>query len=192
MQFVSFLRRLTTVRSSDVVDGSVTRKRLADLSAATTDILRKHGIPAAWIAAETLSARTPSDQRGVHLRLVVRTTNPKLLHHVFALQQAIQARLAQRDAHCAQWLVGTSWRLELPAASKAGELPGPEFWQGSSGAAASAASTAPAAPVATAPRRAQPSAREIVSRKLAARDRAFASTTWESPDFLPTQPIGVL
>lgn len=111
----------------------------------------------------------------MHLRLVVKKAEPKLLVHMVALQRAIQVRLAQFDGSSSQWLAGTSWRFEVPPESETSNLPGPDFWQ-----------AGPAPAVAAARQK----MRDTVAQQLAARDRAFVRTTWESPDFLPTQPVG--
>lgn len=175
MRFISFLsgRRAGRATADAAVDR--TEQRLLALSSAVRDTLRKHGIPASWIGAETLPAKTPSELRGLHLRLVVKKAEPKLLIHLVALQRAIQVRLAQSDGHSSQWLVGTSWRLDVPLGTETSNLPGPDFWQSGAPPAVAAA---------------RQKMRDTVSQQLAARDRAFVRTTWESPDFLPTQPIG--
>jgi hypothetical protein len=175
MRFISFLSGRRSGRADTVPAVDSTEQRLLALSDAVRDTLRKHGIPASWIGAETLPAKTPSEFRGVHLRLVVKKAEPKLLVHLVALQRAIQVRLAQFDGRSSQWLVGTSWRLDVPLGSETSNLPGPDFWQSASPSAATAA---------------RQKTRDRVSQQLAARDRAFARTTWESPDFMPTQPIG--
>jgi hypothetical protein len=178
MQLMSFLRRPNKVPSARSVDEAMGKQRLAAISAAVGETMRMHGIPVPWVGAETLPARTPADQKGVHLRLVIRNADPKLLLHIHPLQEAILARLAQLDAQCAQWLMGTSWRLDVPLASQKCRLPGPKFWQGSSAQEpAGAPSTARPAPESPAASGVHVSAREIVSRQLAARDRAFARTT---------------
>jgi hypothetical protein len=175
MGFISFLwgRRAGPADPVPAVDS--TEQRLLALSGAVRDTLRKHGIPASWIGAETLPAKNPSEIRGVHLRLVVKKAEPRLLVHLVALQRAIQVRLAEFDARSSQWLVGTSWRLDVPLGSETSNLPGPDFWE-------------PVTPPAVAAARQK--MRETVSQQLAARDRAFVRTTWDSPDFLPTQPMG--
>lgn len=175
MRFLSFLsgRHAGRANTDPAVDS--TEQRLLALSGAVRDTLRKHGIPASWIGAETLPAKTPSELRGLHLRLVVKRAEPKLLMHLVALQRAIQVRLAQFDGRSSQWLVGTSWRLDVPLGSETSSLPGPDFWQAGSPPQVAAA---------------RQKMRDTVSQQLAARDRAFVRTTWESPDFLPTQPIG--
>jgi hypothetical protein len=175
MRFISFLagRRAGQRNTAPAVDS--TEQRLLALSGAVRDTLHKHGIPASWIGAETLPAKTPSEIGGVHLRLVVKKAEPKLLVHLVALQRAIQVRLAQFDGRSSQWLVGTSWRLDVPLGSETSNLPGPDFWQPGAAPAVAAA---------------RQKMRDTVSQQLAARDRAFVRTTEESPDFLPTQPVG--
>ena len=180
MKFLPFLRGRQDERGRRQ-NAASTEARLLALSRAVGDTLRKHGIPASWVGAETLPAKTPSEQKGVHLRLVVRNANPRLLVHLHALQRAIHTRLGHTDAQAAQWLMGTSWRLDVPLGSDTYELPGPEFWQGNFKGPVSR----PASGV-------QDAARDTVVRKLAMRDAAFTPTTWDSPEFLPTQPIAAM
>ena len=181
MKFVPFfLRRRQDERVRGQAAAS-TEARLLALSRAVGETLRKHGIPPSWVGAETLPAKTPSEQKGVHLRLVVRNANPRLLVHLHALQRAIQIRLGQSDAHAAQWLMGTSWRIDVPLGSDTSVLPGPEFWQRDFKGPASSSSSG-----------GQDSARERVERRLAMRDAAFTPTISDSPEFLPTQPVAAL
>ncbi|MBK6006589.1 hypothetical protein JJB11_10840 [Ramlibacter ginsenosidimutans] len=107
---------------------SVNERRRQVLSTAVADTLKSHGIPEYWIGAETLPSQG-MEGRGLHLRLIVRNTSPKLLANLFALQRAIQHRLSQVDALSAAWLAGTSWRIEVPFGIDQTELPGPEFWR---------------------------------------------------------------
>lgn len=175
MRLISFFSGRRGGRPDPLPEADTTEQRLLALCGAVRDTLRKHGIPASWVGAETLPAKTPSELRGVHLRLVVKNADPKLLVHLLALQRAIQVRLAQVDARSSQWLMGTSWRLDVPLGTETSALPGPDFWQASLPPAAAAA---------------RQKLRDAVSQQLSTRDRAFARTTWESPDFAPTQPIG--
>lgn len=152
--------------------------RLQVLSQAVAATLRRHGIPSAWVTAETLPARISAEQRGLHLRLVIRTTTPKLLTHVHALERAVRAQLLQLDPEAGNWLAGTSWRVDIPAGSDNTELPGPEFWQPHRRAKPSQPSVPAVA-----------SARELVTIRMNAGDEAFARTSWGAPDFGPTQPM---
>lgn len=180
MKFLPFLRGREDERTRGQKAPS-TEARLLALSRAVGDTLRMHGIPSSWVGAETLPAKTPSEQKGVHLRLIVRNANPRLLVHLHALQRAIHTRLSHTDAHAAQWLMGTSWRLDVPLGSDTYELPGPDFWQGKfKGPVSRPASGVP------------DSARDTVARQLAMRDAVFTSTNRDSPEFLPTQPIAAL
>jgi hypothetical protein len=122
-------RRPASRRRAPEAGRSVNEHRSHALSTAVADTLYSHGIPEWWIGAETLPSHKGSERRGMHLRLIVRNTNPKLLANLFALQKAIQARLSQMDALSAAWLSGTSWRIEIPFGIDQAELPGPEFWR---------------------------------------------------------------
>jgi hypothetical protein len=58
------------------------------LSLATHQALSKAGIPASWITAETSPAMSARNERGMHLRLVLRQRQPTLIDHGVALQSA--------------------------------------------------------------------------------------------------------
>lgn len=146
------------------------------LSTAIVDTLRTHGIPSAWLAAETFPAATPHNPSGVHLQIVVKTANPKLLVHIFALELAIRARLRQLDAHSHSWVAGTSWRIDAAGLENA-SLPGPAFWRN-----LPERQKAPAKEF---------DVRESLSRTIAAGDRAFARTAWQVTEFASTEPVPV-
>lgn len=145
------------------------------LSSAVRDTLLKHGIPPSWVGAETLPARTPSQKGGLHLRMVLRTADPKLLANMFPLERAIQVRLSQLAPDSRTWLMGTSWRIDVPLGSDTAELPGPAFWRTNRKNKSSA--TAAQGPL------------ERAAVALAVGDSAFASMRQETPEFHPTQPM---
>lgn len=146
---------------------------------AIRQVVTEHEIPPNWIGAETIPARAPSDKGGIHLRLVLRTADSRLLSSLVALERAIEVRLAQLDSQASNWMKGVSWRLDVPFDSAAGDLPGPDFWR----------LTPTPRTLAVQPLAAQ-EGRELLSRRLASRDRDFNRTVQEAPpDFLPTEPM---
>ena len=103
-----------------------------DLSAARRELLRRalrdtlnlHGIPAAWIGAETLTASSRgSAQKGIHWRLLIKHWNPDLLSHSVPFQQSLIKRLMSLDTTASSWLMGVSWQFALPDESVCPPMP---------------------------------------------------------------------
>lgn len=82
------------------------------IAMALRDTLRKHRLPEGCIAAEGLPASAVGGQRGLHLQLVFREWQPRLLAYVVALESAVKARLARLDPLSPSWITGVSWRFE--------------------------------------------------------------------------------
>lgn len=147
-----------------------TRREL--LSLAVRDTLRKHGIPTHWISAETHSAMTGNRVRGMHLRLVVREWQPKLLAYTVALQKAVQARLIRLDPLAPSWIAGVSWRFEVVDEAPCPELPAAHYWQ--------AAREEKAKPLGT---------RALLDALLSSREQNPRGLAEGSSDFRPTEPM---
>jgi hypothetical protein len=158
-----------------------TRRELVAM--AVNDTLRKHGIPPSWITAEASPATTLRKQRGLHLRLVVRQWQPRLLDHGVALQKSVRARIARLDPLSREWLTGVSWKLEPVDEAACPALPDPGYWRALRMPAAPREETAKVAAAA-------PSAQAALQRMLGARDQAFAAARRaEHDEFRPTQPM---
>lgn len=115
---------------------------------ALRETLRKHGIPATWITAETAPASTARRERGAHVRLAMREWRPELLPFTVALQKTVRARIARLDPAAADWLTGITWKFEPYDETRCPAMPGPEHWgplaAGTGGTAAGRAVRAPA------------------------------------------------
>jgi hypothetical protein len=94
------------------------------LRAALRDTLKRHGIPPAWIGAETLVAASRGvAQKGIHWRLLIKHWDPELLTCAVAFQQSLVNRLMSLDADSATWLMGISWQFALPDESVCPPMP---------------------------------------------------------------------
>lgn len=164
--------------SRPIRNPSLRRSRLDLLASAVQDTVLKHGIPQSWIATETFAVKTSSDLDGVHLRLIIKNAHPRLLTHLVALQRTIEFRLSRLDPQSGQWMMGTSWRVDVPPGADIADLPGPAFWQPEKSSTAQS-------PVAE-------SSRAQLARTLEGGDKAFARTTWDAPEFGPTLPMAHL
>jgi hypothetical protein len=164
-------------RANAIAQRQSTREsRRETLSIAVRQTLTAHGIPHAWLGAETLPASTSTEPNGLHLRLVIRHTHPDFLANLYSLERAIQAQLLQLDPQYTRWAMGTSWRIEVPLGTPFGDLPRAGFWR----------PTAPSLTQAVPPKM---TAKQRVAQAIQARDSAFAKTTMDAPEFSPTQPM---
>ena len=179
------------------------RKELVRVTVRET--LLHNGIPSAWIRADPLTTSAPGRDPGVHVRLVVKHWDARLMHHAVALQEHVEKRLLSLDPQAEHWLMGLSWQFDLDDVTHCPPLPHPGSWTSESGPAASARFAA-AAPPATAP--AQPSGdvisgptriaqaqpqpqgddrRQALERMLRERDGDFGG---DGSGFTRTQPMG--
>jgi len=90
--------------------------------------LNRHGIPAAWISAETLVTASRGGQKGIHWRLQIRHWDPRLLTHAVALQNSLILRVMAADPGAASWLMGISWQFALSDESPCPPMPNASFW----------------------------------------------------------------
>jgi len=143
------------------------------------ETLRKHGIPPAWIGAETLAAITGGRERGMHLRLVLRHWEPRLLVHTMAVENSVRARIRVLDPLSSTWLAGISWRFEIADDAPCPPLPDAGYWQ-----RLISNPPAPAVPDAQ-PKTPVPTARAVLERVFGSGDKA----RHDRVDFSPTQPM---
>lgn len=152
------------------------------LRMAVRDTLHKNGIPAAWIGAEILASPTPGRERGVHLRLLVKHWEPKILECAVALQQGVKARVLCLDPLSSAWITGISWRFDIADETVCPDLPDPAYWQ----------TFAPAAVEVRADSTSLITPRAVLERLLGSSDRVFAANdAGDGGDFTPTQPMAI-
>ena len=65
----------------------------------------------------------------MHLRLVVRHWDERLMNHASAFQKEVLSDLKQFEPQAATWLHGVSWQLEVDDSCPYTKLPGKSFWQ---------------------------------------------------------------
>lgn len=147
-----------------------TRRELTSL--AVRDTLRKHGIPAHWINAETHSTLGASRVRGIHLRLVVREWEPRLLAYTIALQRAIQARLIRLDPLSTAWMTGISWKFDVVDDGTCPALPPARYWE--------TVRESPIRPLA---------ARTLLDRLVDSAGGPSTEPSEDASDFRPTEPM---
>jgi hypothetical protein len=111
------------------------------------DTLNRTGIPTSWIGADLLAATSRGRAPGIHIRLLLKHWDPRLLLHAVAFEQAFRKRVATLDPGSEEWLLGISWQFSLADESPCPALPHPGTWTSSPASAAPAAGAArPSAP----------------------------------------------
>jgi hypothetical protein len=105
---------------------SATRREL--LRVVLRDTLSKHGIPMAWIGADVLTAVGKDREPGIHLRIVIKHWDPRLLECGVAFQKNVIKRAELFDPNVSTWLVGISWQFALADDSRCPPMPDPVSW----------------------------------------------------------------
>jgi hypothetical protein len=108
------------------------------------DTLTKHGIPSAWIGAEAMPSPGRQSEPTVHLKLVIKHWDPRLVTHTMAFQNSFAQRVALFDPLSSNWLSGISWQYALPEGSVVPEMPDPSAWANPAPAPAAAPADASA------------------------------------------------
>ena len=93
------------------------------------DTLLRHGIPAAWIGAEVLTAVAQDGGRGgLHVRLLLRHWDAELVICTFTLQESYHKGVLALDPLAGDWLLGMSWQFDLNNTGDCPPLPPPHVW----------------------------------------------------------------
>lgn len=116
----------STQSSKSAPTGATARREV--LTNALRDTLSRAGIPATWITADMLTAKSRAGESGIHWRLAIRHWDPRLLPHLVALQNALITRVHSFDPVAEQWLMGITWQLALEDESQCPPLPHPASW----------------------------------------------------------------
>ena len=167
-----------------------TRREL--LRVVLRDTFIKHGIPTAWVGAEMVQAMGRTREPGLHMRLLVRHWDPRLLTYGVALERSLAARVMVFDPTAVNWLAGISWQFSLQNEAACPPLPEPSSWN----ATVLAAVQAPALPAAAVELIAKTDARAELNRMFAETDAKKRKRYAEEPapgdkkpNFDSTQPM---
>ncbi len=88
-------------------------KRLELVRMLTRDMQRITGIPDGWIDSQVLLELGQSGQTLVHLRLIVRHWDERLLKYAVAFQRRLREEVERYEPEARQWLLSITWQYEV-------------------------------------------------------------------------------
>lgn len=95
------------------------------------DTLNRTGIPTSWLGADLLAATSRGREPGIHVRLLVKHWDPRLMLHGIAFETAYKKRVMTLDPLAERWLLGISWQFSLADESACPAMPHPGVWTSS-------------------------------------------------------------
>ena len=110
------------------------------------DTLNRTGIPTSWIGTDLLAATSRGREPGIHVRLLLKHWDPRLMLHGIAFENLFKKRVLILDPLAAHWLLGISWQFSLADEGGCPAMPHPGIWTSSIPDAALAAAELAAQP----------------------------------------------
>ncbi len=95
----------------------------------TRDTLRASGIPEGWIESMVQLELARDGQTYVHLRLVVKQWDVRLLKYTIAFQNRLMAEVERFDPTARDWLLSISWKYQVGDTCPFPDMPEPAVWQ---------------------------------------------------------------
>lgn len=163
------------------------------------DTMRRHGIPSDWIECRLLSVMSARRGPGMHVQLVVRQGDDRLLTYVHAFQESFLREVEKFEPKASEWIFSLSWQFEGKRLTSDRQMPPPSTW-GKEVALPAAPAQKPAARPARAPVSApapEPAPAEDAELEqdlkalFAIRDAVLKDNGADEdahPEFAPTQP----
>lgn len=99
------------------------------------DSLRFSGVPESWIEPQYLLEPGRNGQTNLHLRLVVRHWDERLLQYAVAFQRRLRAEVQRFEPGAKEWLLTISWQYEVDDQCPYQLMPEPSTWTASDNAA---------------------------------------------------------
>ena len=109
------------------VDSQATKRREL-VRVLTRDTLRATGIPESWVESHILMELSHGGQPFIHLRLVVRMWDERLLKYAVAFQRRLLDEIAQFEPNVREWLLSITWQYEVGDACPYLDMPEPAVW----------------------------------------------------------------
>ena len=138
------LERQAETTALDVDPQAVTRRELVRML--TRDSLRFSGIPDGWIESQVLLELGRGGQALIHLRLVVKHWDERLLQYAVAFQRRLRAEVERFEPGAREWLLSITWQYEVDDQCPFVLMPDPSVWAPAGAAAVRPASTAAEVP----------------------------------------------
>lgn len=136
---------------STIEDGSDNAMRRQLILVLLRDLMRRQGMPPAWIELQMLVVSSASRGEGLYVRLTLKHWDARLMNHAQAFQNELLAEIARFEPHFDTWMRGISWQLEMTASCPYTHLPGKAFWEAPAKRPIDQTSTAPVPPTRPAP-----------------------------------------
>ncbi|MFC5498902.1 hypothetical protein ACFPOE_15240 [Caenimonas terrae] len=92
------------------------------------DTLNRAGIPGSWVGVDLLAATSRGRDPGIHVRLLLKHWDPRLMLHGIAFENAYRKRVLTLDPLAERWLLGISWQYSLEDDSACPPMPHPGIW----------------------------------------------------------------
>lgn len=105
---------------------ATTRRELVRML--TRDTLRFSGIPDAWVESQFLLELGRGGQAHVHLRLVVKHWDERLLRYVVAFQRRLRSEIVRFEPGAREWLLSITWQYDLDDQCPDVLMPDPKSW----------------------------------------------------------------
>lgn len=164
--------------------GSKNAPRREMVQVVLRDTMRKHGIPSDWIECRILSVMSRSAMAGMHVHLLVRKGDDRLLTYVHAFQNSFRSEIVRFDPNAPEWLLSVAWQFEGNEGAHAA-MPNPASWTG-------AGTLSPEQEQQDREQQDQEDVSEDLAALFAIRDAALSGVAPDSTgghaDFQPTQP----
>jgi hypothetical protein len=107
------------------------------------DTMQKHGIPSDWIDCRIVVGESPGRPKGMHVQLIVRQGQDRLLTYIFAFQESFRSEFARAEPR-SEWLHSLAWEFAGAGTGvRAPAMPPASAWVAGA-AAGGAVVTAPA------------------------------------------------
>ena len=173
-------------RDDDSVQREASRRDLIKL--VLRESMRRHAVPSDWIECRMLPVVTSRRKTGVHVQLIVKQGQARLVNYIPAFQSSLMAEVEKYDPRAWDWLLSISWQFAGITSSTGGQMPGGDWTTRPAGAAAASAAAANPGPAAVED---DPDVAEDLRALFAIRDAVLKGTDpQEPPDFEATRPAG--
>ncbi len=184
--------QLPTQQSSQTYSTSPGATRRELVRVVLRDTLVKHGIPTAWVTSEMMLTTQRDRAPVMHLRLLIRHWDPRLLTYAVALQNSFYHRIGLFDPLAVNWLKSVSWQFALADEAQCPELPDPAMWTTRPADPAATVAVAVAAPAAHSPEDRRAELSRLIAQGDAIRalfhDSPAAAAGTAPQYFAPTEP----